>query len=166
MNDPDSGVWEVAARICPDRSYHLFMCTILQEAQQALDRHRSFQYSMLRLTNREWFRGKDHMGRRMRSDATECNCPTPRCFARRIEALVKDKLIAPDIAERLKSKNQADKNYRARKVWFCFFPPRNAGEHGIKRFFRHWGGEALYVCHENDPLTSHAISCIGLPRIV
>ena len=103
------------------------------------------------------------------ADEVRCNgmqLPNAEMLARRIEALVKDKLIAPDIAERLKSKNQADKNYRARKVWFCFFPPRNAGEHGIKRFFRHWGGEALYVCHENDPLTSHAISCIGLPRIV
>ena len=48
----------------------------------------------------------------------------------------------------------------------CFYPPRNAGEGGIGRFFRHWGGEALYVCHENDPHTSPAISCIGTPCIV
>ena len=92
--------------------------------------------------------------------------PNAEMLARRIEALVKDNLIEPYIAQRLKSRNQADNKHRARRIWFCFFPPRNAGEDGIRRFFRHWGGEALYVCHENDPHTSAALSCIGLPRIV
>ena len=92
--------------------------------------------------------------------------PNAEMLARRIKALVRDNVIEPHIAQRLKSRNQADKKHRAGRLCFCFFPPRNAGEDGIKRFFRHWGGEALYVCHENDPLTSAAISCIGLPRIV
>ena len=113
-----------------------------------------------------------HCTRLTYAEADEILCngiqlPNAEMLARRIEALVKDDLIAPDIARRLKSENQADKKYRAGRVWFCFFPPRDAGEDGIKRFFRHWGGEALYVCHENvDPLTSSAISCIGSPRIV
>ena len=92
--------------------------------------------------------------------------PNAEMLARRIDALVKTDEITPDIAGRLKSENQSDETGRAGKIWFCFYPPRNAGEGGIERFFRHWGGEALYVCHENDPLTSAAISCIGTPRIV
>lgn len=92
--------------------------------------------------------------------------PNAELLARRIDALVKTGQITSDIGRRLKSENQADAGNRAGRIWFCFFPPRNAGEHGIERFFRHWGGEALYVCHENDPLTSPAISCIGTPCIV
>ena len=73
-------------------------------------------------------------------------------------------LITPDIARRLKSKNRASEQPGA--VYFCFFPPRTDDEDGIGRFFRHWGGEALYVCHEDDPITSPTISCVGRPCIV
>ena len=90
--------------------------------------------------------------------------PEAEMLANRIDALVKTSLITPDIARRLKSENRASEQSRA--IYFCFFPPRNADEDGIGRFFRHWGGEALYVCHENDPITSPAISCVGTPCIV
>ena len=92
--------------------------------------------------------------------------PDAEMLASRIDSLVKTGLTTPDIARRLKSENQASEKYRARTICFCFFPPRNAGEDGVGRFFRHWGGEALYVCHENDPITSPAISCVGTPCIV
>ena len=49
---------------------------------------------------------------------------------------------------------------------FCFFPPGRAGERGIERFFRHWGGEALYNSHEKNSVTSPVISRIGTPSIV
>jgi hypothetical protein len=51
-------------------------------------------------------------------------------------------------------------------VWFCFFRPGDAGESGIVRFFRHWGGEALYNSHEDDAITSPALRRIGTPSIV
>ena len=86
--------------------------------------------------------------------------------ARRIDALVESNEIAPDLACLPKSKNQSDEKNRAGMVWFCFFPPRKAGEEGIERFFRHWGGEALYNSHEDDPVTSPAIRVIGTPCIV
>jgi hypothetical protein len=54
------------------------------------------------------------------------------------------------ILERQKSENQSDEKYRKNMIWFCFFLPKIAGEHGIMRFFRSWGGEALYNSHEKD----------------
>ena len=87
-------------------------------------------------------------------------------LARRIDTLAEASLVARDVARRLKSENQADENNRAGMVWFCFFPPQVAGESGIERFFRHWGGEALYNSHEGDPITSPALSCIGIPCLV
>ena len=92
--------------------------------------------------------------------------PDAEMLARRIDAVVKDNLIAPDVALRLKSENEAHDKYRAGNVWFCFSPPGNVDEHGIGRFFRHWGGEALYVCHEDDPLTSPVLGRIGTPCLI
>ncbi len=92
--------------------------------------------------------------------------PDGKMLARRINAIEETGCLTRDIALLLKSRNQADKKYRASRVWFCFYPPREAGEHGIGRFFRHWGGAALYIKHEKDPITSQAISRSGTPCLV
>ena len=92
--------------------------------------------------------------------------PDAAMLHRRIDAVVKDGYLSGAMAERLKAKHQADEQNRAGRVWFCFFHPRLGGEGGIERFFRHWGGEALYNSHEDDPETGSAISSIGLPCII
>ena len=92
--------------------------------------------------------------------------PNAAMLARRIDALEGTDLIAPDVARRLMSENQAAEEYRAGMVWFCFFPPGNVDEDRIGRFFHHWGGEALYVCHEDDPVTSPVLRRIGTPCLV
>ena len=92
--------------------------------------------------------------------------PNARMLARRIDALSNRNCINRNIARHFKCKNQADHNNRAGRVWFCFFPPWKQGEHGIGKFFRYWGGEALYRCHEDDLVTSSALSSIGTARIV
>ncbi|MGE0773984.1 MAG: hypothetical protein AB7L36_02955, partial [Sphingomonadaceae bacterium] len=92
--------------------------------------------------------------------------PSATMLNRRIDALVASGDLESDIALRLKEKNQGDDTNRAGMVWFCFFHPRLAGETGIERFFRHWGGEALYNSHERDPITSSAIRVVGTPCVV
>lgn len=92
--------------------------------------------------------------------------PDEAMLARRIDAVVEANGLPLDVARLLKSRNQADEDNRAGMVWFCFYPPRKAGEGGIGRFFRHWGGEALYNLHETDSVSSPAISCIGTPCLV
>jgi hypothetical protein len=92
--------------------------------------------------------------------------PDAAMLNRRIDALVSAGVITESVATRLKTENQAHESNRADMVWFCFFPPLLAGEHGIERFFRHWGGEALYNSHEDDPETGVAISSIGVPCLV
>jgi hypothetical protein len=92
--------------------------------------------------------------------------PDSAMLIRRIDALVAAGQITDNILQPLKAKNQSGDKYRAGLVWFCFFSPRLAGEDGIRRFFRHWGGEALYNSHEDDLITSPAIGDIGTPRIV
>ncbi len=62
--------------------------------------------------------------------------------------------------------NQANDANRAGTIWFCFFPPRIAGQWGIERFFKSWGGEALYNSHEDNPITGPILTKIGVPCII
>jgi hypothetical protein len=85
---------------------------------------------------------------------------------RRIEELVRADLLPVDVAGLLQTVNQADDHNRAGMLWFCFFPPGQVGERGVGRFFRHWGGEALYNSHEEDAATSPLLRAIGTPCVV
>ncbi|UVA81896.1 hypothetical protein [Pandoraea commovens] len=92
--------------------------------------------------------------------------PDGAMLRRRIDALVASGQLPSDIGDRLAAANQADESNRAGRLWFCFFPPHRAGEHGIGRFFHHWGGEALYNSHEDDPVTSPILRAIGTPCVI
>lgn len=84
----------------------------------------------------------------------------------RISQLEKDGLLSSEVAKSLISKNQSDDKNRANMLWFCFYEPYLAGRYGIERFFRSWGGEALYSSHENHPVTGKTIQRIGNPCVV
>lgn len=92
--------------------------------------------------------------------------PDVAMLHRRVDAVVEAGLLTGKFADRLKAEHQAANPWRSGRIWFCFYPPRHSGESGIERFFRHWGGEALYNSHEDDPETGAAISTIGLPCLV
>ena len=92
--------------------------------------------------------------------------PDGATLRRRIDALVTVGQLTANTGARLATVNLADESNRAGRLWFCFFPPRRAGEHGIRRFFRHWGGEALYNAHEDDPVTSPILRTIGAPCVI
>lgn len=84
----------------------------------------------------------------------------------RIDRLFNSGLINSTVAERLKCENQANDSARAKMLWFCFFEPFHAGERGIGRFFKSWGGEALYNSHEDDPMTGSILRQIGTPCVI
>ncbi|WP_042059382.1 hypothetical protein [Aeromonas allosaccharophila] len=84
----------------------------------------------------------------------------------RILRLVSEQEIEMAVAQKLIATNQADDRNRANKLWFCFFEPHLAGFHGIHRFFKSWGGEALYNCHENLTPTGDTLRRIGIPCVV
>lgn len=84
----------------------------------------------------------------------------------RIDRLIIDGVLSTEIGNKLKSENQANDNNRAQMLWFCFFPPIYAGEMGIERFFRSWGGEALYNSHESDQITGPVLLGLGTPCII
>lgn len=85
---------------------------------------------------------------------------------KRIDTLVESKLISLEVAQLLKRENDADDKLRKDILWFCFDPPKFAGQPGIERFFRSWGGEALYNSHEERPLSGEALTKIGVPCLV
>lgn len=91
--------------------------------------------------------------------------PGPDVLARRVRARLAEGAFSADVAARLLAENEAACRYRAGRIWFCFFPPReDAG--GVARLFASWGGEALYVRHERDPETGRALRSVGAPCVV
>lgn len=85
---------------------------------------------------------------------------------KRILKLESTQEIDSDVAQTLIACNQADDSNRAFMVWFCFFEPHLAGFYGIHRFFKSWGGEALYNRHENQKSTGNALKKIGIPCVI
>jgi hypothetical protein len=84
----------------------------------------------------------------------------------RINKLLYNNSVNNEVAQCLRHPNQSDAYNRANKLWFCFFEPFLAGESGIGRFFRLWGGEALYNWHEDNPVTETALRNIGIPCLI
>lgn len=83
----------------------------------------------------------------------------------RIDAVRKAKLVDGDFAKCLLSENQA--HCRAGQIWFCFFPPRRVCERGISHFFRYWGGESLYISHQNETgVIDPRLGAFGTPCLV
>src|SRR5690606_10870124 len=77
--------------------------------------------------------------------------PNADMLSGRIAALVSSNDFSLELAESLQEENEADEANRAGMLHFIFYMPNKIDEGGIGRFFRHWGGEALYNCHEDDP---------------
>lgn len=92
--------------------------------------------------------------------------PNVTMLHKRIANVVAAGMLEESVAQRLMNNNQANDANRAEMIWFCFFPPHIAGQWGIERFFRSWGGEALYNSHEDDPITGPALAKIGVPCII
>lgn len=84
----------------------------------------------------------------------------------RISVLENTGKISTKVSTRLKNENQANEPNRIGQIWFCFFAPHIATEHGINRLFKSWGGEALYNSHEGDPETGKKLNRIGIPCII
>ena len=55
---------------------------------------------------------------------------------------------------------------RSGMTWFVFTANPLREEAGVGRFFAYWGGEALYVCHEEDPEVGPALRAAGTACIV
>jgi len=92
--------------------------------------------------------------------------PIKEFLHKRIDSIEQEGLIDSQCSKHLKNKNQAHEPYRAGMIWFCFFPPYRAGQSGIERLFRSWGGEALYNSHEDDPVYGSILNRIGTPCII
>lgn len=90
----------------------------------------------------------------------------PGLLERRIGAQESRGALTSQQAQRLRTRNQARESGRRGKCWFCFYPPRLAGQHGMERLFTSWGGEALYNYYEDDPDVGPALREIGVPTLV
>ncbi|BFI96060.1 MAG: hypothetical protein RSP_15700 [Rhodanobacter sp.] len=85
---------------------------------------------------------------------------------RRITTQVRRGTLPVAVGDILRAAHQGAASNRAGMIWFCFFPPYEAGEGGIHRLLRHWGGEAMYWAHESDATVAPVLRQLGMPCIV
>jgi hypothetical protein len=85
---------------------------------------------------------------------------------RRIQRLTALGTFRHAIGERLCAEHEAPDSGRAGMVWFVFSRSLLRDETSMSRFFRSWGGEALYWRHEEDPETGPVLRRVGVPCIV
>ena len=83
----------------------------------------------------------------------------------RIDTLEQEDLIPSALASRLREENQAADQFR-RGLWFMFYNPSTLDQGDTERFFRSWGGEALYNSHEDDPETGPLLRQLGMPVLI
>lgn len=92
--------------------------------------------------------------------------PDRPLLVERINRLVQERCLSASDARYLQENSQSGDPCRSKRIWFCFYPPHMAGERGIQRFFRYWGGEALYNSHQDHTCYGPLLCSIGSPCIV
>lgn len=130
--------------------------SLVEEFRDILRRHSLIGYHCTRLTKEE-IENIRLSGMILQNSAS---------LGARIDRLLHHSLIDTEVAYCLKDRNQANDDNRSHKLWFCFYNPSIASESGIGRFFRSWGGEALYNSHESDPYTGKMLRTVGTPCII
>jgi hypothetical protein len=98
--------------------------------------------------------------------STGMQLPNETVLRQRIGTLRDGGLIDGSTAADLIAENQAAETNRAGRIWFCFFPPRLAGESGISSLLGYWGGEALYNSHDEHPVRGPLLAGLGTPCLV
>lgn len=93
-------------------------------------------------------------------------CLSAEMVERRVAAQVRRGSMPAVIGDALLAAHQGAAHNRAGMIWFCFFPPRDAGEDGIRRLLRYWGGEAIYWAHESNAAVAASLQRLGKPCIV
>ena len=154
---------DVSARInVPHNPYEDAYEQMLEELNTLLVPHRIVGFHCTRLTPRE-MQDVRTSGLRVLS---------PALVMERLSNCHADGHIANPLFETLRSSPQvaaslSDRHgVRTGMIWFC--PNRSTLRDGsaVSRFFRHWGGEAVYVGHEQEIGVATLLRRIGSPCIV
>lgn len=87
-------------------------------------------------------------------------------IARRVAARVEQGALTTDQAAYLLKTNQIRDANRSGQAWFCFYPPGEVHESGVRRLLEHWGGEALYNFNAENPVLAPLLRAIGRPALI
>ncbi len=143
---------EIYEKVCHNRLHDLVWDSIYTRLNKVMKSYFLKAYHCTRLTDREISFIKNEGMKLQNLDS----------LVGRVDELLKENLVTENVAERLQTKNQSNHEHRAKKLWFCFLKPKEAGENGIERFLRFWGGEALYGNHEHDAETGQILKKLEL----
>lgn len=75
-------------------------------------------------------------------------------------------LLSQTVLDVLRSRNQADHEYRSGQVQLILSTDLLREAEGVYRLLGYWGGEALYRLHEDGPTLALALRSLGQPSLV
>lgn len=112
-----------------------------------------------------------HFTRLTNDEATEIRLGGLKVLTReliehRITNQVNRGSLTSEQAAQLLKTNQARDANRGGMAWFCFYPPVEAFESGVRPLLENWGGEALYNSNTSDPALGPLLRSIGRPALV
>ena len=147
---------DVGLRICPPPNPHAgTRARVLDKANDLLANARLIGWHCARLHPHEIISIQSNGLHVSSRELTVC----------RVRKLVTAGDLSPKVAERLLTENKADESNRRGLVCLIFTRLPLRSEHCVVRFFRSWGGEALYNNHESDPEIGPVLRNIGIPCI-
>jgi hypothetical protein len=85
---------------------------------------------------------------------------------RRVSARVAAGDLTEELGKHLLEKTRARESNRTGLLWVIFTKTTLKDESGVYRFFDYWGGEALYMPHEQNNHVAPILKKLGRPAIV
>lgn len=150
------GVRHISARMEPRlNEFQQSMDDILREASDLVLPHKIVGFHCTRLTPAE-------VGN---IQANGLSPLSQELVKSRVRAAQHDGLIDRRLADKIIGYNQCKERGRAGLLWFIFIPGILRDQGAVERFFRSWGGEAIYWGREGDA-DGTALTRIGEPTIV
>ena len=146
----------------PKNRYKQAYRALVVQLEDMLASHRIVAYHCSRLTKEEIVNIKQEGLRILTSDLV--NKKLDQCLSHGYLKQAEYERIknSPHLSESLN--DQLDS--RTGKIHFCASRTTLRDDNAVFRYFRSWGGEALYRGHEQDSRLAHVLGRIGVPCIV
>lgn len=157
------GYQDVSVRINPPKNRHQYEYSkLIAPLETVLTRHRIVGYHCTRLTPGEISGIKSGGMRLFTSELVKRRLGQCRDDGH----LSRKEFEYLSCSENIRSSLNNKCGTRTGMIWFC--PNRSTLQEssGVYRLFRHWGGEAVYGGHEDDPNITATLCRIGTPCII
>lgn len=130
--------------------------SIIEQLDEILEGHNLVGYHCTRLLDHEIVSIKNN----------GMNPLSLKFFEKRVKQAINNGSFGAETGQYLLENNLCSEPFRQGMLWFVCGVSMLKDEDGVGKFFRGWGGEAIYNWHENNELSWSILKSIGHPCII